>query len=108
MATNHSNPTPQTAGYPPAVQGIDLNKLQELLQALGQYGPVLFEMIQKLAELFRQPAMFPVREGPASPNSHTACCRAELEHLLKATAICLHHCHCCEQEDQQQGHSPKT
>lgn len=113
MSANHPNPIPQPAGSPgsastlhaqagslPAVQGIDLNKLQELLQALGQYGPVLFEMIQKLAELFRQPATFPAQAGPAGPSNHTTCCRAELEHLLAATAICLHHCRCCEQEDR--------
>ncbi|SRR5579875_2428410 len=121
MAVNHPNPLPQPAGSPgststlagktgspPAVQGIDLNKLQQLLQALGQYGPVILEVIQKLVDLLRQPSPSLVQEGLSGPSAHAACCRAELEHLLAATAICLHHYHCCEQEDQQQGRNSNS
>jgi hypothetical protein len=107
MTENRPGPNPAPpgpAGGLPAAQGIDLNKLQQLQQALGQYGPVLFEMIQKLAETFRPPGPALARSGPpGGPPDHGALCKAELEHLLAATAICLHHYRCSEQEAQPPG-----
>jgi hypothetical protein len=94
-------PRQPAQGQPQPAQAIDFAKLQQILQTLGTYGPTLYMFVVKLAEIFqqRQPVMqaaAAVKCGPDGEEDHSRCCHACLEHLLAATAICLHDCHVCD------------
>jgi hypothetical protein len=102
-----TNPQPQQPAQQPPQQGaqpaqaLDWNKLQQLIAALGTYGPVLYQAFLALVQIMQnQPPVMQakaVKCGPDGDDDHGDCCRAALDHSLQTTAHLIHLQCCCDE-----------